>query len=262
MSTWKIEEFGRIPKLKNPIMIEGLPGIANVGKIAVDFMIGKMRCKRAYRFSSHKFPHSVFVNDKNLVELPVIELWYSQHKNNDLLFLVGDIQPIDETSCYEFCELTLDKIKGLGCNEIITLGGIGLSEIPKQPKVYCTATNKDIIKRYKDSKNMDERLYGIVGPIIGVTGLLVGLAPQRKIEGIAILAETYGHPMYLGVNGAREIVKILNKKFKLKLDLSKLDKEVEQIDEEVLKRTEELSNVNKDTMKKLPGKKHETSYIG
>ena len=36
---WKIMQFGKIPKLNNPVFIEGLPGIGNVGKVAVDFVI-------------------------------------------------------------------------------------------------------------------------------------------------------------------------------------------------------------------------------
>ena len=36
---FKEKQENKHGKLKNPILIEGLPGIANVGKIAVDFMI-------------------------------------------------------------------------------------------------------------------------------------------------------------------------------------------------------------------------------
>ena len=36
--TWKVKQFGRKPKLKKPVLIEGLPGIGNVGKVVVDFI--------------------------------------------------------------------------------------------------------------------------------------------------------------------------------------------------------------------------------
>ena len=39
MTSWEIEwHVKKRPKLKKPILIEGLPGIANVGKIAIDFL--------------------------------------------------------------------------------------------------------------------------------------------------------------------------------------------------------------------------------
>ena len=44
--TFKIKKISR-PKLKNPILIEGLPGMGNVGKIAVDFMIENLKTRLA-----------------------------------------------------------------------------------------------------------------------------------------------------------------------------------------------------------------------
>ena len=35
-------------EIKNPILIAGLPGIGNVGKIAVDFLIEEMKAKKIY----------------------------------------------------------------------------------------------------------------------------------------------------------------------------------------------------------------------
>ena len=62
---WEVTaETRAIPKLQDPILIEGLPGIGNVGKIAVDFMVGELKAKRLYSFFSYRFPHSVFVNSK------------------------------------------------------------------------------------------------------------------------------------------------------------------------------------------------------
>lgn len=265
MSTWKIEKVGKIPKLKGPVLIEGLPGIGNVGKIAVDFLIDELKAKKIFKFFSHTFPHSVFVNEKNLVELPSIEMYYAQLKGrkNDLLLLAGDVQPIDEVSCYEFSEAVIDNVSGLGAKEIVALGGIGLQQIPKKPRVYCTGNSKGIIKRFRKGTDIDNNLYGVVGPIIGVSGLLLGLSEKKKIEAIALLAETFGHPMYLGVLGAREILKILNKQFSLRINLEELDSEISKIEKEVLKRTEDLSEVSKKTaLSKLKHKLSETSYIG
>jgi uncharacterized protein (TIGR00162 family) len=265
MPTWKIEPHSKKPTLKSPILVEGLPGIGNVGKVAVDFIVDKLGAKLLYSFHSHSLPHSVFVNEDNLVQLPSIELYYKKYKGkrHDLLFLVGDIQPIDEVSCHEFSEKVLDILSDFKGREVITIGGIGLNDIPENPKVYCTANSKRIIKRYRNGTKLNDELYGVVGPIVGVSGLLIGLATPRKMEGISFLAETYGHPMYLGVSGAREILKILNKKLQLELNLKELDKRIEEMETEVIKRTEELSNVSKQTaMDMLSGKIKDTSYIG
>lgn len=264
MSTWKIDKTGKLPKLKNPVLIEGLPGIGNVGKVAVDFMIDSLKAKKIYEISSYTFPHSVFINEDNLVELPLIELYYKKFddKRNDLLLLAGDVQPIDEVSSYEFSDNMLDMLQKFNGKEVITLGGIGLAEEPKKPKVYCTGNSKEMINKYKDSAN--EKIYGVVGPIVGVSGLLLGLAGKKNIKAISFLAETYGHPMYLGIKGAREILKILNKKLKLGIKINKLDEEIKEIESEIMKRTEELSDVSKQTaIRKLQGKLgNDVNYIG
>lgn len=263
MSTWKINQSGKKPKLNNPILIEGLPGIGNVGKVAVDFLIEELKAKKLYDFFSYTFPHSVFVNEKNLVELPSIEMYYVKNKHNDLLLLSGDVQPMDEIGSYEFSDKILDIAQELNCKEVITLGGIGLHDIPKKPKVYCTANNSAIVRRYKNKVNLNEKLYGVVGPIVGVSGLLIGLAEKRKIDAISLLVETYGHPMYLGVNGAKELLKILAKKLELKINLNKLDKEIGEIESDIIKKTKELTNVSKTVaLRKLESKFKDIDYIG
>ena len=64
---WKIEFNGKKPQLKNPILVEGLPGIGNVGKVAVDFMVDELKAKKIAEFSSYTFPHSVFIIDSSFL---------------------------------------------------------------------------------------------------------------------------------------------------------------------------------------------------
>ncbi len=236
MAMWNIEFIGKKPKLKNPVFIEGLPGIGNVGKLAIDFLIEEIKAMKIAEFTSCTFPDSVFINEENLVELPTIEVYCKKFKNKkkDLLLLAGDVQPIDEQSCYEFSHKVLDIAAEFECSEIITLGGIAMKTEPKKPTVFCTGNNKELINAYKKSiKNINNQLYGVVGPIIGVSGVLLGLAGRKDIKAVSLLAETYGHPMYLGVKGTKEILKILNKRFNLQLNFKAIDKEIETIDGEL-----------------------------
>lgn len=256
MKTWHVHNLKEKPKLKKPILIEGLPGIGNVGKVAVDFLIENMKAKKLCELVSYGMPNSVFVNDDNLIELPAIEVYYKKTKGkNDFLFLAGDVQPIDEYSSYEFSDKILDLAEKFKASEIITLGGIGLQSVPKSPKVYCTGNRKDIVNIYQKDTKAHSQLYGVVGPIIGVSGLLLGLAGRRGIPAVSLLAETYSHPMYLGVKGAREILNILKKKLKITVKLENLDKEIKEIEKELLKRSKELTKPKKKTPM-------ETNYIG
>jgi uncharacterized protein len=251
---WEFKKTGKLPEMKEPIFIEGLPGIGNVGKVAIDFIIDEKKAKKIYDVQSYSMPHSVFVNENNLVELPKIEMFYKKINGKDMIFLTGDVQPIDERSCYEFCDSLLDLLEKLGIKEIITLGGIGLHKIPKAPHVYCTGNSKKLVKKYKEGTSIKNNVYGVVGPIVGVSGLLLGLAQRRKIQGVSLLAETYGHPVYLGIKGAKEILKVLDKKLKLKINLKDLDKEIKELETDLLTK----SKVNTQKNMKKPG----TDYIG
>ena len=260
---WRIEQIGKLPKLSGPILIEGLPGIGNVGKVAVDFLIDELGATKLYEITSYTFPHSVFVNEDNLVELPIVEIFYKKMKKKDLLLLGGDVQPIDEISSYEFSEKMLDLVQKLGCKEVVTLGGVGLNDIPKKPKVYCTGNSKKIIEKY-GAELANNKLYGVVGPIVGVSGLLLGLSTKRKMEAVSFLAETYGHPMYLGIKGAKEILRVLNKNIGLGINVNKLDKEIKDIESQIMKKTEQLSEVTQQIALKKFQKKFgkDVDYIG
>lgn len=263
---WEVKQEAKsIPKLEHPLLIEGLPGIGNVGKIAADFIIEEFRAKKLYSFFSYKFPYSVFVNEENMIEMPKLELYYKtfKDKRRDLLILTGDIQPIDEESGFSFCEEIINLAKLHKCSEIITTGGIGLQVVPDQPRVFCTGNNKELLKGYfKKGSGIEKEIFGVVGPIAGVSGILLGLAEKRGVKGVALLAETFGHPMYLGIKGAKELLKVLDKQFSYKIDLQKMSKEIVQVEKELMKKTKEWAEEVTSNRAGAKAKDEEASYIG
>lgn len=232
------------------VFIEGLPGIGNVGKIAVDFLIDKTKSVKIINIGSDTYPPSVYINENNLVELPEVAVYYKKIKNNHIYFLSGDVQPFDERPCFEFTNALLVMIRKLGVQEIITIGGIGMREIPQKPKVYVTSSTAAFLEEMKKYK-VKTKIYGVVGPIIGVTGLLVGLSKQYKIKAAALLAETYAHPMYMGIKGAREVLQVLKDRYGFVINLADLDNEIKAIEKEVSK-IQHLS----------PSKDQKVNYIG
>jgi uncharacterized protein len=260
---WTVKQISKT-NIKNPTLIEGLPGMGNVGKIAVDFLIDALDAEKVYELTSYDLPHCVFVNEENTIELPTIDIYHKRINGKSLLLLSGDIQPISETSCYEFCDTILDTLeKGKG-GEIITLGGIGLPKIPKNPRVYCTGTTKKIMRKYQ-SRMVSTDIYGKVGPIMGVSGLLTGLAGKRQIPAVALLAETFGHPNYLGLKGARNILRVVTDKLDMKVNLKELDQEIEELERELSDGKPKLQKFKKITKllrKKSNSDKEGVDYIG
>ncbi|HLC58270.1 MAG TPA: PAC2 family protein [Candidatus Nanoarchaeia archaeon] len=254
-SNWMIKNFAKVI-VKEPIVIEGLPGMGNVGKIAVDFIIEALEATKIYELNSDSFPNCVFLSENGLVELPKIEIYHKKINKNDFLLISGDVQPSEEKSCYEFCENLLDLFQKLKVKEIVTLGGIGLNELPKEIKLYCAGNNTKTINKYLDAQVKSAE--GVVGPIVGVSGLLLGLAQNRNINGVILLVETLGLPSYLGIKEAKELLNVLNRKLKLNLNIQELNKEVKAIEKEINDKLKSI--IKKEEIKS--GKKEFTNYIG
>ncbi len=245
---WQFQSFeSNAPSLNRPYLIVGLPGIGNVGKIVVDFLIDELKAKKLYEINSYHFPNTVFVTEKNLVKLPSIEIYYKKGsgKMPDLLLLSGDVQPTEQHACYQFCDIVLDLFTAIKGKQIITLGGIGLQEAPENPKVFCTGAHKDSLASFVKGTSLNPNIFGVVGAFVGVAGVLVGLAGKRKIDAISLLAETLAHPYYIGMKGSKEILNVLDKKFLLGVDAKKLDKEIKEFERELMQTAEQLEEGQK-----------------
>ena len=208
---WKVTFHSSLSGFKpdNPVLVEGLPGIGNVGKIVVDFLVEKTNAELFASFFSYSLPNSVFVNEDNLVDLPKIEVYYAVVGDKNFFFLTGDVQPVDEVASYLFCESVIKNVVArFGVQKIITLGGVGLPEKPSDPVVYVTGNDKSFINDFV-LLGANPEVYGVVGPIIGVSGLLLGLGAEQGVPAVALLAETFGHPMHVGVVSAKLLLRML-----------------------------------------------------
>lgn len=242
------------PKLNNPILIEGLPGIGNVGKLAVEHLIDSVKAKKFAEVYSKDFPPQVFINTDGTIKLVNNELYYYKSKNKkqrDLLLLTGDYQGLSSQGQYELVEKILDLCKELGVKEMYTLGGYGLGHDIEKPKVLCATTNKTLVKEMKK--------YGAVfkknepgGGIVGASGLLLGLGKLRKIKGACFMGETPGY--LVDPKSAKAVLKILMKITNIDINLTALEKKAREI-ETIAEQLREMENMSKD-------KGEELKYIG
>jgi len=91
------------PKIKNVILIEGLPGVGNVGKLAAEHLIDELKAVKFADIYSKYFPPQVLVDDNGVVKLVNNELYYVKHNKKikkDLIFLVGDYQGLTPEGQY------------------------------------------------------------------------------------------------------------------------------------------------------------------
>ena len=89
------------PRLNNPVLIGGLPGIGNIGKIAAEYLIEKLKMEKMADLYSQYLPPQVFIGDDGLTHLVRNSIYYKKFpKKNDLMILVGDFQGTTQEDQY------------------------------------------------------------------------------------------------------------------------------------------------------------------
>jgi len=177
------------PQLDNPILVEGLTGFGNVGRITARSLIQHTQAKLFAEYYSPFFPDYVIVNKDGICSPPHYRFYTSElGKEASLIILTGNSQPpMDNVVAhYEICEDILDFAQKLGCNFLVTIGGVPVSSEKKD--VYVAATSNELAAETMAKGGI---IYG-KGRIMGVTGLLLGLAKERGLDGICLLGATSG----------------------------------------------------------------------
>jgi len=263
----KIKVHDKLPKLKDPIFIEGLPGVGNVGRIAAGYLAEQIGAKEfAELFSPHFLPF-VLLHQSSAVHVLKNEFYYwnAKEKNQrDLVILIGDSQSIDPAGHYEIVETVLDFLEKLGVKEIITIAGLNVGKLEKEPRVIGAVSDTEVVKKYKNC-GIDFEAGSKVGTIVGASGLFIGLGRYRKMKGLCLLGETSGFPIIPDPRSAEVVLNVLKKVLKVEIDMSKLKDKVKEM-ENFMKKIEKVQSravrqLLEQQMKK-PAEKEELRYIG
>lgn len=222
--------------LDHPILVEGLPGVGNVGKLAADYLRDKLEAKPLATIYSKFFPPQVYVNEEGLIRLVAQELSYRRAASNserDLLILGGDYQGIPPEGQYELTHRVLELAHTMGVTEVYTLAGFAQGHLVETPRVLGAATSMARVEAMKK--------FGVVfsrndpgGGLIGASGLFLGLGKLFDMEGVCLMGETSGY--FVDPKSAAAVLKVLTKALKVSIDLSDLEskaKEIERIAQKI-----------------------------
>lgn len=141
-------------------------------------------------YYSPYFPDYVVVSKDGICSPPRYKFYAPLSKGKlDVVVLTGDSQPpLDNVVAhYEICEELLDFAEKQGCSFVVTIGGVPVSTGKKD--VYVAATSDKL------AAEVLEKGSSIIyrkGQIMGATGLLLGLAKEKKLDGICLLGATMG----------------------------------------------------------------------
>lgn len=250
--------FTEKPSLNDPIFIEGLPGVGNVGKLAAEHLIDQLKAVKFADIISKYFPPQVIVKDDGLVRLVSNELYYvhRSEKSNDIIFLVGDYQGVTPEGQYMLSDRVLTIVRELGVNKIFTLGGYGVGKMVDKPRVLGAATDTRLVEEMKELGVVFSK--GEPGSgIVGASGLLLGLGKMYGIQSVCLMGETSGY--FVDPRAAEVVLEVLVKTLDVQIDYEALRHKAQQIDQI----TARLKDMETQQATEGPGQRREDlGYIG
>ncbi len=179
-----------LSSLNHPLCIIGMPGIADIGKFAVDQLIGIFQAKKYCEIIFNDYPAGAIV-DESLLSTPKAEvLYYKDPKEKqDLILITADAQAMSPRGIYEISDYIATLVHQLGAVKILALGAYPIKNAKSEAgNIYITSTETKYIDQFLATGETKKVSKGV---IIGSNGLIPTLAKARfGIEGIVLLAET------------------------------------------------------------------------
>ncbi len=222
----RIHELSKV-EMKEPVLIQGLPGLGFVGKAAVDYFIEKLKPKKfAELYSSYLlFPDGnlgINISEDGTYSLPKYEFYSFTEKEPNVIFLTGDAQP-SVTGQYEVASKVLDFAQQFGCRAVFTMGGYGTRSGNDVGAVYGVVGDSNIGERLK---KMGAKL-AKGGAVTGAAGVILGIGRQRGLQCAGLLGATSG--TYPDLEAARAVIQMLVGLTGMPVELKDLDSEIEDM---------------------------------
>jgi uncharacterized protein (TIGR00162 family) len=247
-----VKELVKI-ELNNPILIEGLPGLGLVGKIATRYLVKQLKAQKfAYLYSPH-FPYFVLVDKKGSVRLlrGTFYFWKNNKSDGDLILFTGDSQAQTIEGQYEISDAILNFAQKHNAKMVITVGGYRM-EVKDKPKVIVSATETELLNKALQAGAI---VSPAGSPIVGTAGLILGMSRFKKIAALCLLGETRG---YLpDPKAAKSVLEVLQSLVRIDLNLAGLDEEIAKAEKMVtrLQKIEEKRILQAEETRKEEDKK-------
>lgn len=218
------------PALRDPIFIEGLPGIGNVGKLAAEHLKDELKAVKFAEIYSKFFPPQVLVLEDGRIKLVNNELHYVKrdHAARDFIIMTGDYQGLTPEGQYELSDFVLQELVKLGVKQMYTLGGYGMGRMVTKPRVLGAATDLALVKELEPQGVVFSRNEPGAG-IVGASGLMLGLGKLYDVQAVCLMGETSGY--FVDPKSAQAVLDVLTKVLGVTISFSELENKAKQIDQ-------------------------------
>ena len=219
------------PTLTEPVLVEGLPGVGHVGKLAAEHLVEELDGDLLRRIYSTHLPPQVMVEDGR-THLVCVEIHHVEADGTDLLVLTGDHQAQDSIGHYGLTATILDVAESLDVSQLYALGGVPTGELIDEYDVIGAA-NTDDQRAPLEDVGVEFRGDEPAGGIVGVSGLLLGLGERRDMPAACLMGETSGY--LVDPRSAHAVLAILCDIVEFEVDFGSLEDRAEEMEEVVMK---------------------------
>ncbi|MFC7177260.1 proteasome assembly chaperone family protein [Halosegnis marinus] len=223
------------PALDAPVLVEGLPGVGHVGKLAAEHLLEEFESERVATVYSEHFPPQVTVED-GIASLAAAEFHAVDADGTDLLVLTGDHQAGDGPGHYRTASLFLDIAAEFGCERAYALGGVPTGELIEEYAVVG-AVNDEALLEPMESVDVEFRDDEPAGGVVGISGLVLGLGERRGLPAGCLMGETSGY--LVDPKSARAVLEALGELVGFDVDYASLEERADEM-EEVMEKMQEM----------------------
>ncbi|MFC7027696.1 proteasome assembly chaperone family protein [Halomicroarcula sp. GCM10025324] len=228
------------PALEDPVLVEGLPGVGHVGKLAAEHLLEELESELVRRVYSTHFPPQVTI-DEGRARLAAAEFHaVTPEEGQDLLVLTGDHQAQDNQGHYGLTDTFLDIAEAFGVGRVFALGGVPTGELIEEYDVLGASTTDAFADELEDA-GVEFREDEPAGGIVGVSGLLLGLSERRDIPATCLMGETSGY--LVDPKSAQAVLEVLQEIIGFDVDYASLEERADEM-EEVVRKIQEMEQQN------------------
>ena len=211
---------------KNPVILEGFPGIGLVGNIVATQIASELKMKQIGTIESRLFP-PITVLYEGIVHAPVR---IYEDTQNEFIVVLSDIL-IHPMTAYDIGKAITSWSQSLNARLSIPIAGI--ATMREQRTVFAAATGAEQLNLVKDKT---ETL--VTGSISGIAGSLMNESYISKLPALCLLGETQGPTP--DPRAAARVIDVINDLLKLNISTQKLVEEADQIETELHKLAEQV----------------------
>lgn len=170
------------PRLSRPSMIAVWPGMGHLAKTAGDYLRRRLNAKI---FAEIRYYQNAVIYVNGLAELSYVRHRLYASPKHDLIICVGEAQPSIPEEAYRLARQIIRVAEKFNVKRIYTLAAYP-NDYQDAPGVYGIYTDERLRGLLL---KQDIRLLEGEGAINGLNGILIGVAKNRGIEGICLMAE-------------------------------------------------------------------------